>query len=73
VITVPREAVRQSDSKTFVFQIVNDQLQRREVQTSISNLTQVEITGGIPENAQVVLTSVNSKPMRNGLVVKVVR
>jgi HlyD family secretion protein len=73
VITVPREAVRQSDSKTYVFQVVNDQLQRREVQTSISNLTQVEITDGIPENAQVALASVNSKPLRNGLAVKVVR
>ncbi|HVO81359.1 MAG TPA: efflux RND transporter periplasmic adaptor subunit [Terriglobales bacterium] len=73
VLTVPREAVRQSESKNYVFQIVDDQLQRREVQTSISNLTQVEITGGLPENAQVALTSINSKPLRNGLSVKVVR
>jgi HlyD family secretion protein len=73
VLTVPREAVRQSDSKTYVFQIVNDQLQRREVQTSISNLTQVEVTVGLAENAQVALTSINSKPLRQALMVKVVR
>jgi HlyD family secretion protein len=73
VLTVPREAVRQSDSKTYVFQIVNDQLQRREVQTSISNLTQVEVTAGLAENAQVALTSINSKPLRQALMVKVVR
>lgn len=73
VLTVPREAVRQVDSKTYVFQIVNDQLLRQEVQTSISNLTQVEVTSGLPENAQVALTSINSKPLRNGLAVKVVR
>jgi HlyD family secretion protein len=72
-LTVPREAVRQTDSKTYVFQVVNDQLQRREVQTSISNLTQVEVTSGIPDGAQVALTSINSKPLHNGLAVKVVR
>lgn len=73
VLTVPREAIRQSDSKTYVFQIVDDQLQRRDVQTSISNLTQVEVVSGLAENAQVALTSINSKPLRNGLAVKVVR
>lgn len=72
VVTVPREAIRQSDSKTYVYQIVDDQLQRREVQTSISNLTQVEVVSGLAENAQVALSSVNSKPLRNGLAVKTV-
>src|SRR5712692_276599 len=71
-VTVPREAVRQGDGKTFVYQIVNNELQRREVQTSIYNLTRVEVTGGILDNAAVALTSTNSKPLRNGLSVKVV-
>lgn len=71
VLTVPREAVHQEDSKAFVYQIVNNELQRRDVQTSISNLTQVEVTGGLPENALVALGSTNSKPLRNGLAVKV--
>jgi HlyD family secretion protein len=72
VLTVPREAIRQEDSKTYVYQIVENELRRRYVQTSISNLTQVEITGGLPENAQVALGPTNSKPLRNGLSVKVV-
>jgi len=72
VLTVPREAVRQDDSKAYVYQIVNNELQRRYVQTSISNLTQVEVTGGLPENALIVLGPTNSKPLRNGLSVKVV-
>jgi len=71
-LTVPREAVHQEDSKTYVYQIVNDELQRRYVQTSISNLTQVEVTAGLPENAQVALASVNSRPLHDGLAVKVV-
>ncbi|MGA9815106.1 MAG: efflux RND transporter periplasmic adaptor subunit [Terriglobales bacterium] len=72
-LTMPREAVRLDDGKTFVYQIVNNELQRRDVQTSISNLTQVEITSGVAENALLALASTNSKPLREGAAVKVVR
>jgi len=73
VLTVPREAVHQEDSKAYVYEIVNNELQRRYVQTSISNLTKVEVTGGLSENAVIALGPLNSKPLRNGLAVKVVR
>ena len=72
VLTVAREAVHQEDNRAYVYQIVNNELQRRYVQTSISNLTQVEVTGGLQENALVALGPANSKPLRNGLAVKVV-
>ena len=72
VLTVPREAVHQEDNQTYVYEIQGDTLQRRDVKTSISNLTQVEVTGGLNDNALVALTSVNSKPLRNGLAVRVV-
>jgi HlyD family secretion protein len=72
VLTVPREAVHQEDSRTYVYQIQNDELRRRDVQTSISNLTQVEVTGGLPDNLLVALAPLNSKPLRNGLAVRVV-
>jgi HlyD family secretion protein len=71
-LTVPREAVRQDDSKTYVYEIVNGELQRRDVQIAASNLTQVEVTGGISDNTEVALASVNSKPLHSGLAVKVV-
>ena len=74
VLTVPREAIHQDDDgKAYVYQIVNNELQRRYVQTSISNLTKVEVTGGLQENAVIALGPTNSKPLRNGLAVKVVR
>jgi len=72
VLTLPREAVHQDDSKAYVYQIVNNELQRRDVQTSISNLTKVEVTGGLAENALVALGPTNSKPLHSGLAVKVV-
>ena len=72
VLTLPREAVRIDDSKPYVYEIVNNELRHRTLQTSISNLTQVEVTGGIPENTLVALAATNSKPLRDGLPVKVV-
>src|SRR5439155_11818321 len=59
VLTVPREALRQDDDIPYVFQIIHNELVRRSVQTSISNLTQAEITGGMPEGAQVARGSAN--------------
>jgi HlyD family secretion protein len=72
VLAVPREAVRLEGNTTYVYEIVNDQLQRRDIQTSISNLTEVEVTGGLPANSLVAVASVNSKPLHDGLSVKVV-
>jgi HlyD family secretion protein len=72
VLTVPREAVRQEDGKAYLYQIVNNELQRRYVQTSISNLTRVEVAGGLSENASVALGPASTKPLRDGLTVKVV-
>jgi HlyD family secretion protein len=72
VLTVPREALRQDDDTPYVFQIVNNELTRRSVQTSISNLTQAEITSGVPEGAQVARGSANAKPLHDRLPVRVV-
>jgi HlyD family secretion protein len=70
-LTIPREALRQDDATPYVYEIVNNVLHRRNVQTSISNLTQAEITGGIAEHTLVALGSTNSKPLRDGLSVRV--
>ena len=73
VLTVPREAIRQDDDKTFVYQInKNNELQRRDIQTSLSNLTKVEVIKGLGEHDSVALTSINSKPLKEGIPVKVV-
>jgi len=73
VLTVPREAIRQDDDKTFVYQInKNNELERRDIQTQLSNLTKVEVTSGISEHASVALAANNSKPLKEGTPVKVV-
>jgi HlyD family secretion protein len=69
-LTVPREAVRQDAQGKYVFQIVDGKLKRRNVQTAISNLTRVEITSGIPDDAVLALGAVNMQPLRDGTPVK---
>ena len=72
-LTIPRESLRQDDSVPYVYQVVNNnEIHRENVQTSISNLTKVEVTGGISEHALVAIASTNSKPLRDGLPVRVV-
>jgi len=72
VLTVPREALHQEDSKAYVYQIVNNELHRRDLKTSISNLTRVEVNGGLEDGALVALAPLNGKPLHDGLDVKVV-
>jgi len=71
-LTIPREALRQDDGTPYVYQIVNNELLRRSVQTSISNLTQVELTAGVPERSVVALGATNSKPLHDHLPVRVI-
>jgi HlyD family secretion protein len=69
-LVVPREAVRMDDSKPYVLQVVGNELRRREVETSISNLTQVEITRGLSANDIIAISAFNGKPIGDGTRVK---
>ena len=66
VLIVPREAVRMDDTKPYVLQIVGHELKRRDVETSLSNLTQVEVTRGLSARDVIATGSSNSKPIGDG-------
>jgi HlyD family secretion protein len=70
VLVVPREAVRIDDSKPYVLQVTGHELKRRNVETSLSNLTQVEVTHGLSANDVVAISSWNGKPIADGTQVK---
>jgi HlyD family secretion protein len=72
VLTLQREAIRIDDTKPYVYEVVDNKLQRRGVEVSLQNLTQVEITAGLPEHAVVALSATDSKPLTEGARVKVV-
>lgn len=71
-LTVPREAIHQDASGRFVYQVVNDELKRTPVETSISNLTRIAVSKGLSDNAVVALQTVSSQQLRDGLPVRVV-
>jgi HlyD family secretion protein len=70
VLTIPREALRTDDSTPYVLQVVDQKLKRRSVETSISNLTQVEITHGVSAHDVIAINSTNGKPIADGTQVK---
>ncbi|MGZ4816387.1 MAG: efflux RND transporter periplasmic adaptor subunit [Terriglobales bacterium] len=70
VLTVPREAIHQTDGKKFVLEVVNGKLVRRDVETGVSNLTNIEITRGVSEGAKIAMGAYNNVPLREGMKVK---
>jgi HlyD family secretion protein len=72
VIVAPREAVRMDAASPYVYRVIDDELRRQPVQTSIANLTQVEVTKGLSDKEVIALSPLNNKPMREGQAVKVV-
>jgi len=70
VLTVPREAIHQDENGQYVFQVVNGELRRRNVTTSVSNLTRVEVTSGLPDNAELALGALNMQSLKGGMAVK---
>jgi len=73
VLTVPREALHESDGKRFVFQVENGELKQRLVETAISTLTRVEIAQGVPQGAVVAVNAVNGTPLKPGMPVRVIK
>jgi HlyD family secretion protein len=73
VLTVPREAIRQDDGQRYVFQVVNGVVHRRNVQTSLSSPTRIEVDKGLGENSLVALGSLSAHGLRDGMGVRVVQ
>ncbi len=69
-LTVPREAIHQDAQGQYVFQIVDGELKRRDVKTSVSNLTRVQVTSGLSDNAMLALGALNMQSLRSGMTVK---
>ena len=62
--------MRTDDSKPYVLQVVGHVLKRRDVETSLSNLTQVEIARGLSAKDVVAINSYNGKPIGDRTQVK---
>jgi len=69
VLSVPREALRYDGAQAYVFRILHGKLVRKNVQTGIINLTQVEITGGLAEGDTVARNATTNQDLSDGLEV----
>jgi HlyD family secretion protein len=70
VLVVPREAVRMDDGRPYVLQIAGHELKRRNVETSLANLTQIEVKSGLAAKDLIAISSLNGKPIGEGTLVK---
>lgn len=70
VLAVPRESIHQDSEGRYVFQVLDGELKRRNVQTSVSDLTRVEVTKGLDDNAVLALGAINMQSLKNGMAVK---
>lgn len=70
VLVIPREALRTDDSTPYVLQVVDHKLKRCNVETAITNLTQVEITHGVSAKDLIAINSINGKPIGDGTQVR---
>jgi HlyD family secretion protein len=71
-LTVSREAVYQDNGKRYIYRIQDKELKRVEVETSVSNLTKIEVIKGLTEGTRIALGSVNGQPLSDGASVKIV-
>jgi HlyD family secretion protein len=71
-LTVSREAVYQDSGRRYVYEVVNDALKKTQVETGISNLTRIQIKGGVNEGVKIALGSVNGSPLADGAPIKVI-
>ena len=69
-LTVPRESVHQDSKGQYVYQVVNGELKRCDVQTSVSNFTRIAITSSLPDGAVLALGTTNMRPLADGMAVK---
>jgi membrane fusion protein (multidrug efflux system) len=67
-LVVPRASVLRDGDKRFVYVVEDGRARRREVQVGLSGLTEVEILGGVPEKAVVILPG--STALSDGLRVR---
>jgi HlyD family secretion protein len=72
VLTLERDALRVDDGKPYVYRIVNGHLKRQPVEIALQNLTQVQITNGLAQGAEVAMPAEENRPLIDGAPVKVV-
>ena len=72
-LSIPREALRSENGKTFVYKIDGDELKKTFVVTGAINLTQVAILSGLKDGEMVATGTTTGQPLQEGVPIKSVR
>jgi HlyD family secretion protein len=72
-LTIPREAIRLENGKTYVYKVEGDELVRTPVTTGAYNVTRQAILSGLKEGDSVATSSINGQPLEEDTPIKVVR
>ena len=70
VMSIPREALRSENGKTFVYRIDGDELKKTFVATGAINISQVAITSGLKDGEWVATGTTTGQPLQEGLPVQ---
>ena len=68
VVVVPREAVREDGGQHYVFLLVGDKLQRRNISVGIGSASKYEVLSGLAEGDRVALQ--REQPLRDGMEIR---
>jgi HlyD family secretion protein len=72
-LSIPREALRSENGKTYVFKIDGDELKKTFVVTGALNLTQVAILSGLKDGDWVATGTTSGLPLQEDVPIKRVR
>ncbi|MGA8089750.1 MAG: efflux RND transporter periplasmic adaptor subunit [Terracidiphilus sp.] len=72
-LSIPREALRSENGKTFVYKVDGEELKKTFVITGAINLTQVAILSGLKDGDLVATGTTTGQPLQEGVPIKRVR
>ncbi len=73
VTTIPREALRSENGKTYVYRIQGDELKKTFVVTGAINISQVAITSGLKNGEWVATGTATGQPLQEGVPIQKVQ
>jgi HlyD family secretion protein len=70
VMSIPREALRSENGKTYVYRIDGDELKKTYVVTGSINISQVAITSGLKDGEWVATGTATGQPLQEGVPIQ---
>jgi len=69
-LSIPRDALRSENGRTFVYKLDGDELKKTFVTTGTVNISQVAITSGLKSGDLVALGTTTGQPLQEGVPIK---